>query len=92
MIIRIFGTTALAVFGIYGFWSDAVGGGHILNPFGIMFLIFSALVWFFWQTIHEAFKLAKDQSNIPIIRMEPTIIKGMVDDKRGEREYRRHSQ
>ena len=89
MVVRIFVTTALAVFGIYAFWSDALGGGHILNPFGIMFLLFAALVWFGWQTIREALKSVKDESNIPILRMGSTIIKGMEDLNRGGHEYRR---
>jgi arginine exporter protein ArgO len=91
MFVRIFVTTALAVFGIYAFWSDALGAGHILNPFGIMFLLFAALVWFGWQTIREAFKSVKDESHIPILRMGSTIIKGMEDIKRSEHEYRRRT-
>jgi hypothetical protein len=66
MFVRIFVTTALALLGIYAFWDDALGGGHILNPFGIMFLLFAALVWFSWQMIREAFKSAKNESNIPM--------------------------
>ncbi len=89
MFVRIFVTTALAVFGIYAFWSDALGAGHILNPFGIMFLLLAALVWFGWQTIREAFKSVKDESNIPILRMGSTIIKGMEDIKRSGHGYRR---
>ena len=88
MFVRIFVTTVLAVFGICAFWSDALGGGHILNPFGIMFLLFAALVWFGWQTIREAFKSVKDESNIPILRMGATIIKGMEDMKRSGQEDR----
>jgi hypothetical protein len=89
MFVRIFVTTALAVLGIYAFWSDALGGGHILNPFGIMFLLFAVLGWFGWQTIHEAFKSVKDESTIPILRMGSTIIKGMEDIKRSGYEHRR---
>ena len=89
MFVRIFVTTALAVLGICAFWSDALGAGHILNPFGIMFLLFAALVWFGWQTIREAFKSVKDESNIPILRMGSTIIKGMEDIKRSGHGYRR---
>ncbi len=66
MFVRIFVTTALVLLGIYAFWDDALGGGHILNPWGIMCLLFAALVWFSWQTIREAFISAKDKSNIPM--------------------------
>jgi len=85
MLLRICITTALAILGIYAFWSDALGAGHVLNPFGIMFLLLAALVWFAWQTIREAFRSVKDESNVPIIRMGSTIIKGMKDEKRGGR-------
>ena len=66
MFVRIFVTTALVLLGIYAFWDDALGGGHIFNPWGIMFLLFAALVWFGWQTIRDAFKSAKDESSIPM--------------------------
>jgi len=88
MFVRIIITTTLALFGIYAFWSDALGAGQILNPFGIMFLLFVALVWFGWQPIREAFKSVKDESNIPILRMGATIIKGMEDIRRNRHEYR----
>jgi energy-coupling factor transporter transmembrane protein EcfT len=66
MFLKIFVATALALLGISAFWDASLGGGHILNPFGIMFLLFAALVWFGWQTICGAFKSAKDESNIPM--------------------------
>jgi hypothetical protein len=91
MFIRTFVTTALALLGIYAFWGDALGGGHFLNPFGIMFLLFAALVWFGWQTIREAFKSVKDESNIPILRMGSTIIKGMEAMKRGGHQHPRQT-
>jgi hypothetical protein len=85
MLLRICVTMALAILGIYAFWSDALGGGHVLNPIGVMFLLLAALVWFAWQTIREAFRSVKDESNVPIIRMGSTIIKGMQDGKRDRR-------
>jgi hypothetical protein len=51
--------------------------------------LFAALVWFGWQTIREAFKSVKDESNIPILRMGSTIIKGMEDIRRSGHEYQR---
>jgi hypothetical protein len=91
MLIRIFVTTALALFGIYAFWGDALGAGHILNPFGIMFLLLAALIWFGWPTIRDAFKSVKGESDIPILRVGSAIIRGMQDMKRSEPERRQPS-
>lgn len=88
MIARVFATTVAAVLGVYAFWGGAVTGDHILNPFGIMFLLSACFIWFAWDPLREAFKSAKDQSDLPIIRLEPTIIKGMESMKHG-REHRR---
>ena len=65
MIARIFATAVAALFGVYGFWSGAVGGGHILNPFGIMFLLLAALLWFAWGPIREAVKSVKSSPILP---------------------------
>jgi hypothetical protein len=64
MITRIFATTVAALLGVYAFWGDAVGGGHILNPFGIMFLLLAALLWFGWGSIREAFRSVKNESDL----------------------------
>jgi hypothetical protein len=89
MIARIFATAVAALFGVYGFWSGAVGGGHILNPFGIMFLLLAALLWFAWGPIREAVKSVKEQSDPPIRHVASTIIKGMESMKHDRRERRR---
>ena len=89
MITRIFATIVTAALGIYAFWGDVLGGGHVLNPFGIMFLLLAVLIWFGWEPICEGFKSAKDESDIPISRLGSTIIRGMQGLKRGERPRRR---
>ena len=86
MVIRVFTTIVLAVLGIYAFWGDALGGGHVLNPSGILFLLLAALTWFVWEPIREGFKSAKSESDIPIAaRLGSTIVKGMKVSRRGER-------
>src|SRR5262249_40184468 len=83
MITRVLVTFVVAALGIYAFWDDAMGQGHVLNPFGILFLLLAALIWFGWGPIRESFKSVKEESDIPISRLGSTIIKGMTGLKRG---------
>lgn len=85
MLIRVFATIVLAVLGIYAFWGGVLDGGHVLNPFGILFLLLAALTWFGWEPIREGFKSVKNESDIPISRVGSTIVKGMKVSRRGER-------
>ena len=49
MIIRVIVTVVALTLGIYAFWGDALGQGHVLNPFGILFLLLAGLIWFGWD-------------------------------------------
>jgi hypothetical protein len=82
MITRALTTFVAVALGIYAFWGDAMGQGHVLNPFGFLFLLLAALIWFAWGPICEGFKSVKDESDIPISRLGSTIIKGMAGLKR----------
>jgi len=88
MIIRVIATVVVVALGIYAFWGDAMGAGHILNPFGILFLLLAGLIWFAWEPIREGFKSAKE-SEMPILRMGSTILKGMGGLKHDDRARRR---
>ena len=59
MLIRIFVTTALALFGIYAFWSNALDGGHFTNPYGFLFLFLAVVIWFKWASIGRIFYAAE---------------------------------
>ncbi|HEY7540168.1 MAG TPA: hypothetical protein VIF11_08515 [Methylomirabilota bacterium] len=85
MVIRVIATMVVAALGIYAFWGDAMGSGRVFNPFGILFLLLAGLIWFAWGPIREGFRSAKDESELPILRLGSTIIKGMKTSKRGER-------
>ena len=85
MIARMIVTLILLLLSLYAFCAGVLDGGHILNPSGIAFLVVAGLVWFGWDTICAAFVAAKDESNIPIIRLGATIIRGMT------RQSQRHS-
>jgi len=60
------------------FWNDARGAGHVFNPFGIMFLLLGGMVWFAWRPIHDGFVSAKNESELPIIRMAAKTVEGMI--------------
>jgi len=77
MIARLLVTALMLFLAFYAFSSDALGGGHVLNPSGILFLFLSGLIWFAWEPIRAAFRSARDESNIPIIRLGSAIINGM---------------
>ena len=91
MVSRVFATIVLAGLGIYAFWGDVLDGGHVLNPFGVLFLLLAALTWFAWGPIREGFKSVKNESDLPISRLGSTIIRGMKVSRRGERPHRPRS-
>ena len=71
MIIRLLITAMALLLAGYAFWDGALSSGHVLNPFGIMFLFLSGAVWLGWKRILEIFRSTRDE---PVI---PTIVKGM---------------
>ena len=56
MIIRVLITAVALLLAGYAFWDGVLGGGHVLNPFGILFLFLSGAVWLGWKPLREAFK------------------------------------
>ena len=68
MIRRIVATAVVLFLAFGAFWGNAMGAGHIANPFGILFLLLAAIVWFKWDLIHDAFSSAKNESDMPITR------------------------
>lgn len=87
MVARVSATTAAAALGIYACWANILDAGHVLNPFGIMFLLLAALVWFAWEPIREGFRSAKNESKM-ISRLGFTI-RGMSDPARAQQPRRR---
>ena len=85
MTARIAVTLAMFLLAVYAFWGDALGVGRVFNPFGILFLLLTALVWFKWQLIRDSFKSVKEESEIPIIRLGSKSIQGMMSRPREHR-------
>ncbi|HML10456.1 MAG TPA: hypothetical protein VK432_06305 [Stellaceae bacterium] len=68
-------TALLVVLGLVAVYSDVLNIGY---QTGLLFLFFAVLMWFQWEVISEGFRTAKDESNIPIIRMGAKGISGLV--------------
>jgi hypothetical protein len=85
MIGKLIATTILLLLAFYAFWGDALGTGYLINPFGIIFLLLAAVTWFKWEVVREAFRPAKDQSNIPTIDAISGQIGGMFLSGKGRR-------
>ena len=85
MIPRILVTAAAALLGLYAFWGNILDAGHFLNPFGFMFLILAVAIWVGWEPLREGFASAKNESELPILRLGAKIVGGMVSLARGER-------
>jgi hypothetical protein len=85
MIARILATTIMFLLAVYAFVGNALGAGHYFNPFGILCLGLTALVWFKWEAVRDAVSSAKNESDMPIIRLGSTIIRGMAEVARKPR-------
>ena len=89
MVGRIVTTVAALLLAFYAFYGNAMGQGHVLNPFGILCLGFAALIWFKWDLIRDAVHSAKNEFDLPITRLGAKIIEGMADSQRPSRRRRR---
>jgi hypothetical protein len=92
MAARIIFTAFAIVLAAVAFLGGGPGGGGPLDPFGILFLFASGLIWLGWDAIQEGYsylrdagKPGKERPDLPIIRMGPMIIKGMTAKRAGPR-------
>ena len=74
MIGKILATALMLALAFDAIWEDALGSGYIV---GVVFLFLAGATWFKWEAIVEAFRSAKDESDIPIIRLASKVISGM---------------
>ena len=79
MIVRVLITAIILLLSGYAFSEGVLGSGYALNPFGIMFLAAAGIVWFGWNPLRESFRSARDESDIPIIRLNSTLMEGMMN-------------
>ena len=83
MIARLITTAILLLLAFGAFWGNALGAGYLLNPFGILFLFLAAVTWFKWEAVREAFRRAKDESNISTIDAIAGQLAGMFSKRQG---------
>ena len=51
---------------------------HLGAPFGILFALIAAIVWFKWESIREGFHDEKNGSELPIIRLGAKSLAGLA--------------
>lgn len=51
---------------------------HLGAPFGILFAVIAAIVWFRWESIREGFDAAKNESPFPILRLGAKALAGFA--------------
>jgi hypothetical protein len=56
-------------------YSDPMGIGY---QTGAALLLFAALAWFQWEVISAGFRAARNESNVPIIRLGAKAITGLA--------------
>ena len=61
MIAKITATAISLLLAAGAFWGDALGAGHVFNPFGILFLLLTAIIWFGWGPIHDGYNSMKNE-------------------------------
>ena len=88
MIPRVLVTATAVLLGLYAFWADILGQGHFLNPCGWIFLVVAVLIWVGWEPLREGFTSAKNESELPILRLGAKIVSGMASVARGGRNRR----
>ncbi|MBV9017811.1 MAG: hypothetical protein JO058_19350 [Alphaproteobacteria bacterium] len=74
MVGRLLATITLLLLALGAFWGDALGAGYIV---GAVFVCLAAATWVQWEAIRQAFRSARDESDIPIIRLTSKAIGGM---------------
>ena len=80
MIGRLLATASMLALALGAVCGDVLGIGY---PTGLLFVLLAALAWFQWDAVREGFGAAKDESNIPIVRLGAKIIGGMEFLRRG---------
>jgi hypothetical protein len=80
MIGRLLVTGLLLFLAAGAVYDDPMGIGY---QTGLLVLLFAALAWFQWETISAGFRAAKDESNVPIIRLGAKALGGLASLMRG---------
>jgi hypothetical protein len=85
MVARIFCTGLVLLLGIGGFFGDAPAAGGPLNPFGILALTLSGVIWFGWEMIQDAYAYREEicpanrgSAYLMTVRLGPVLVNRLV--------------
>ncbi len=70
MVARILLTIATLLLAAGGFFGAAPEPAGPLNPFGILFLFISGVIWLAWDLVREAFR---DRVDLMVVRLGPLV-------------------
>jgi hypothetical protein len=95
MVTKISVIVAALLLALIAFAGGGPAAGGLLDPFGLLFLLVAILLWFGWEVVQEGYSQlsenggrdggggdrgsARNRSDLPVIRLGATIIKGMVN-------------
>jgi hypothetical protein len=82
MVNRMLVTAVVPLLALGAFWGNALDAGRFFNPFGILLLFLAVVVWLMSVPLRDGFIAAKNESNIPIIRMGSAIIRVLRPSQR----------
>ena len=82
---RIVVTLGLLLLAAGGFFGGGPTEAGPLNPFGMLFLVLSGIVLLAWDLFRGGFAAGREGPGMPIIRIAPMFIKGMVTLRRRSR-------
>jgi hypothetical protein len=83
LVARISVTVIMFLLAVYACVGNALGAGHFFNPFGILCLVLTALIWFAWEPIRDGFLSVKNEPRLPVIvRVPARIIAGLTELRR----------
>jgi hypothetical protein len=88
---RVIITALMLALAVGAFWANPLGGGPGVDPLGIVFLALIPLVWFAWPTVRAGFRSAKNESDLPIIRLAGTAMDGLRNLMRKPERHRSSS-
>ncbi len=83
MAARILCTGAALLLAAFGFFGNPIVANP-LNPFGIVFLLVSGVVWFAWDMIGDAYAFREEvcpnngRAFLQTVRLGPVLVNGLV--------------
>lgn len=75
MIAKLSTAMILALLAFAALWDNSLNAGYLL---GLLFLFLAVVTLSKWEIIRGAFCAAKDESELPIIRLAGKVISGMI--------------